>query len=487
MKNISLQNKITWSIYSNILNLVNGVIIIILISRGLGTVNYGNYETIIALLGILVLFADYGISASTSRFIAENVGNHISINSFIRASLLLKLIIIVVIGIISYLSIINYNSTKLFGIELKFLFIVIFSLFLSRTAYEYLSRILQGLNEIIYSSKMNIVKIFIQTVLLIILYLTNNFNLLNVLKIEIFSFLVIVTFMLIKIKSLQYSFNIFKVKLINSKMIIVYSMPLFLISLCFMIYTQMDIIIIQYFMTSYQVGIYAIVLVLITKIQAPFTALGFTFAPIFAGKLDKEKNELYNIILFKVILMALPLALGLFAISSQLFHIVFGSQYNDSIKILQILSIYSFFLSVNTVFTPVMDFMGKAKLRSILMFITAFIKIVLSIYLIQQLGLIGLAYSSVISYVIYSLSVNIYLYFHINREKSSKETRDYFKKIFLLILINIIMFITVKTSQLLFSDDLLELLISVLLGMLVYLLFIRLIFNINIKNLLDFN
>lgn len=480
----NLSSKLRWSIVSNIFNLISGIIIIILISRGLGTITYGDYETLIALAAVLVLFADYGISASTSRYIAENKSEKELVNDFINTSFILKISLFIFIFIL--VSIYYRDISEIMGIKLVNSGLILTVLFLARTGYEYLSRILQGLDEIIYASKMNIVKTTCQMVILTLLYLVNYFGLISVLLVEVLAFSLIIILMLLKIKRMHYTFNFKNFRMKTALTILKYSFPLFIISLGFLVYTQTDVLMIQYYMSSYEVGIYAIVIVIITKLQAPFTALGFTFAPLFSGNLNPEKTSMYNKVLIRVIILAMPISFGIYSVADQLINVIFGPDYSESINILKVLVIYTFFLSLNTVFTPIMDFMGNATLRSWFMISTALLKVVLSIILIPDLGLYGLVIATITSYLLYSLAVNIYLFRVFNKENDFKGNLIIAKDITIIVGVNLLMLLMIEISQMIVGLEAVELMVSICIGIITYLAIIKIIFNLEIKNILSF-
>lgn len=90
---------------------------------------------------------------------------------------------------------------------------------------------------------------------------------------------------------------------------------------------------------------------------------------------------------------------------------VFGKEYIDSIKIFKVLCIGYFFTGTFRVLgTNILFTLGKPKFNIYSSVIACVSNIILNYFLIQMYGSIGAAYATVIVFIIWSLSVNIFMY-----------------------------------------------------------------------------
>lgn len=483
----NVENNLRWTLISNIVNLFSGLIIILLISRLLGPEIYGQYETLIAIVAVSVLILDLGLSPASARMLAKykHVNNYLQ--EILLISMLIKVIIILSFIFVMLLNI-NFIDSLIVSIDFNELIILIILIFLMRTVYEFISRSLQGLNEVSTVAKANLLKTSFHLVALIGVYYFNNFNLYSVLFIEVISFIFINIFMGLKLY--EYKESLVSLKSDKLKFILIEllqtSLPLFIISIGFMLFNQSDVLLLQHYFSSKIVALFAITLIIITKVQAPFTAIGFTFAPLFTNASQEIKMELFQKILTKVLVLNLPLVMITFFLAPDIILVFFGDEYKGSILILKAMSVFLFFLSLNTVFTPIMDFLGYAKIRATILIIAAAMKVFLSIYLLNFIDFWGIIVSTIISYTVYSILIQFYLIHKINNLR-----KPFFLKDFKIILYKLVLSLSISSLLIILIGanteiSLTALLIKISLSIGIYLLFIKKLMSITLFNIMKF-
>jgi len=483
----NIENNFRWTLISNIVNLFSGLIIILLISRLLGPKVYGQYEILIAIIAVSVLILDLGLSPATARMLAKYKNINIYLQEILLISLVIKLIILFSFTLLVLLNI-DYIDTLIVSLDLNEMMYLIILLFIMRTVYEFISRSLQGLNEVITVAQANLIKTSFHLVVLIGAYYSNVFNLISVLYIEVISFVFINVFMGLKLygyKVKLVSLDLEKLKFIFIELLRT-AFPLLIISIGFILFNQTDVLILQHYFSSKVVALFAITLIIITKVQAPFTAIGFTFAPLFTNASEETKKDLFQKILTKVLVINLPLVMITFFLAQDIILIFFGEAYEGSILILKTMSVFLFFLSLNTVFTPIMDFLGYAKFRATVLIITAAMKILLSIYLLSIISYWGVILSTIISYSVYSILVQAYLMHNIN-----DSSKPFFLINFKPILIKLIFALTISSLLIILIGANTEisftiLLIKLIVSLGIYYMSIKKLLNINLVNIMKF-
>ncbi|MBS8121657.1 Membrane protein involved in the export of O-antigen and teichoic acid [Candidatus Vampirococcus lugosii] len=185
-----------------------------------------------------------------------------------------------------------------------------------------------------------------------------------------------------------------------------YSLPLLFISLGFLVFTEIDVLMLGILSSSEEVGVYAIAKQIIIKLPHITMAIAMGVMPIFAKYNQENKQELKKLFIKTIKinnLIFLPILLGIFFLSPFLVPIIFGQEYIGSIVILQILSIYLFFMINTLLLGNFLDYNGKANKRAIFVGIGIIVNISLNLYLIPNYGAIGASIGTTFSYLPYFL------------------------------------------------------------------------------------
>jgi len=96
-------------------------------------------------------------------------------------------------------------------------------------------------------------------------------------------------------------------------------------------------------------------------------------------------------------------------LADYIIFIIAGPEYHEAATILRITILYGIFTPFNRQFGTVMDSSGRPQLNFALMLASVFINIISNYLFIQQFGMIGAAYGTLLSYVIVFLVGNTML------------------------------------------------------------------------------
>lgn len=402
------QNKLFkesfWALLAKLFAAGMGFIIFIFIPRALGPKDYGILAVTLSILSFFMLFADFGISASSSKFIAQYVKKDKSqIRNIIKDVLQLRLSILAIACIFGYITINLF--TKTFEIpELSETLLVGIFLVLFWTFTEHLKKLFQGFHRLKFNFFITIVEF--SSKIALSLLLVSYYGLLGIL----FAFLV--AYMLSTIVGLFYTYKHFYCMFEESsyksykKDLIDYAFPMMIISVSFYVFTEIDTIILGLFSTSTEVGYYSAGKQMTRYLPIFAAGFGIALGPMYAhiskeNIIDLRKTYYKTLRILSCLYLIVSILLFIFA--KEIVLLLYGIDYIPSIIILRILVINMFFMAISSIVSQLIDYMGIAKSRATALVIFGLLNIFLNILLIPKFGGIGAALATTASYVPYVL------------------------------------------------------------------------------------
>lgn len=188
-----------------------------------------------------------------------------------------------------------------------------------------------------------------------------------------------------------------------------YSIPLTATGTANRIDSQLDTILVGFFLTPVAVSYYVIGKQAVQFIEMPARALGFTISPTFGSQKAEgnfeQVSRIYETALLNSLLLYIPAAAGLILVAEPLVELLFGSAYLGAVPVLQVLGIYAVFLSVTNITNNGLDYLGRARSRAILTGITAALNVGLNVLLIPWIGVVGAAIATVLTHGPYTLAI----------------------------------------------------------------------------------
>lgn len=255
-----------------------------------------------------------------------------------------------------------------------------------------------------------------------------------------------------------------------------YGIPLIGVGLLNLLLAGADRYMIDYYLGSYQVGIYSfgyriaeLSMINMTHIiiMGIYPNLIFTFEK--KGKKDAEilLTKVLNIHCITVIPIIFNLLLFTKDIIGTLFKNYIGAEY-----IVILIAFGTIFYSMSFYVNKAFELTKNTKKMLISLFIATIINIILNIVLIPNIKIIGAVVSTLISYI-------VYIILSIRLSKNLFEVKSNNKNILIIILLNFITFIIVYILSKVLPS---KLLINVIIGGISYLLIYSLMLYIFIKN-----
>ncbi len=377
--------------FANIISLIIAFIIIVLLTRYLGVVDYGKYAFAKAFTGIFLYVADLGLNTLLIRDIAQNKNKA---SDYLGNVISLKIIIsLFVIGIV-YLIInkMNYPQTTIYIVYLATGIIIM-------TSFSNIFRsIFIAFERMSYEGSFMIIS---EIILLIglISCIVLKINLINIMITFLFAW---IFFSLMLIYIVQKRFVKFKISFNFTVCVFLFknALPFALLGTLITLGTNIDSVMLSKFAGDSSVGIYNAASKLVAPLGFVSQAIAVTIFPFISNKWINNREEAVNAFRksFKLLsIFGIPVAIIISILSNHIIHLFYGSQYSESATILKVIIWVAPFSYVTTLTGRVLSAINK---QSILVYITMvyiIVNIVLNIILIPKYGGIGAAITLVLT------------------------------------------------------------------------------------------
>ncbi|WP_132059382.1 flippase [Halorussus amylolyticus] len=187
-----------------------------------------------------------------------------------------------------------------------------------------------------------------------------------------------------------------------------YSVPLFATRGAKVVDNTLDTALVGFFLAPVAVGYYALSKQAVHLLQAPASALGFSVGPYFgdrkaADQLDRV-SDIYRSTLVHTLLLYVPATAGLILLARPMITIVFGPEYAPATDVLQIFALVAGLQAIEEVSENALDFLGRARARSIAKGSTALANVALIVVLVPALGVVGAAIAKAVTHTAYALT-----------------------------------------------------------------------------------
>lgn len=206
-----------------------------------------------------------------------------------------------------------------------------------------------------------------------------------------------------KIKTKYYTKEIFK-----------YSIPLVFGAFLLFIIGWIDTLMLGFFKTVSDVGIYNVAQPTATLILIVPSALTILFLPIITQFYSKRKNEeikkVYKTVSRWVFFINLPILLIIMFFSPQIINLLFGQEYASAGIPLAILIVGYLFYSLAYTSAGILNMAKKSNLLFFTTLIFATLHVILNLLLIPKYGINGAAISSTLSFILGSIIYFIFSY-----------------------------------------------------------------------------
>jgi len=396
--NIGLKQTITkntfWLTIGDSGSMLLKFILLIYVARILGAAEYGKFSFALASVLLFQMIADFGLSRIVIREFSkkEEEKREEDLPALLSLKILLGFIAFAVIWGFSFI----VTSDPLIQ---KMIFILAISNLLSAYINVFYA-IFHARQKMEYDSLMRIFgAIFLIVAGFVVLFYFPS--ILNLSYAYLFSSLI--TFIFI---SLFFNFKVQKLSLNLNKSIwkkyLSMSWPLAFIALSYVIYNQIDSVMMGYLGQITQTGWYNAAHRIIIIATIPAGIIASSFYPVLskAFKETKEKvQKIWNYQMEIMILLAIPLMVGGIVLAPKIINYIFDASFNPSILAFQILILMTGIIFFYTTFQWILVISDQQKKLFWAVLSGAIINIILNLILIPKFSLYGAAVATVITHL----------------------------------------------------------------------------------------
>lgn len=401
---------------------------------------YGVYTLALSVVGIFATISTMGLSEGVTRHIAyfRGNGNLKNVKATIFSSIKIALISSVLFTIISlyysdFISVNIFQSPELANVLKIFVFTIPFIVFIN--LFIAIFRGFGNVNTHVYFN--NLLKPVLNILLLIVVILL-GLSFLGVVYAYFLSILITCTLFTIYIWK-RYALTIGKNELFNNSMtkdLLFFSIPLLAVGVLIQTMSWTDTLMLGYFKTPKEVGIYNAALPLAHLLSIVVTSVAFLYTPIMSKLYGEHKMEelrlSYAISTKWIFIGTLPIFFILFMFPTVALNSMFGPRYvgaSDALQILALGFIFNSYFGLNyyTLIT-----IGKSKFIMQCTLISAVINVILNIILIPEFSLVGAAIASALSFAVVEPLMALKLY---KTSRAHPFTKTYLKTTVISILV----------------------------------------------------
>ncbi|MCU4975378.1 flippase [Halobacteria archaeon AArc-m2/3/4] len=408
-----LKKKISYEFSGRVIVSLLAALLSIFLARYLGPDSYGLFRLALSLFAIIAIFVQWGIPKSAARYISITETDSAKANIILFSliyNILLGLLATAFLFVGKDIIIDFFDEPRLRPL----LFLGVLYLFTSVVEYN-IRYAFQGLNVIKYSSLVNIFsgsgRFFVVTTLVLLGFGVQG-AFIGYISGSVISALIGVYFLKRIINRFSLDFD----KGLQQR-ILKYSVPIGFMKISDST-QRIDELLIAFYIGPAAVGVYSVCKQITKFLEIPAATVGFSIAPSFGFEDDlDQKNtakKAYQNLLEKILLFYFPVCMVIAVISEDVLLGLFGSEYVNGTKTLQILMLFVLFRSISKLTNSSIDYMGRAKYRSYAMFVVLIILISGNIIFIPVLGIEGAAMTTVLAYGIYSLTTVIILHMEVS-------------------------------------------------------------------------
>jgi O-antigen/teichoic acid export membrane protein len=386
-----------WSLGARVASVVVRAGSVVVLVRLLTPSAYGTVTYMLSVASLLMLVVDFGLSASTARMLAE--GKYPRSQTLVAAGIALGApICLVLIGVYYTTGIAEewLNAPKLLALR-----DVLCALLVVRVLRRFLKKCFEGIRRIDLSSKVSLLVEWMPWGVSIIGLLLWR----RTAEVALFGnaagtgvMVLALGGVLWRVLEMRQTVTLPSREQVRS--LVAYALPLMATSASMYVYTESDILLVQYFLGERSVGIYGVVVRLARTLHVPAIAIGSAAAGYFAkARLsDTQRSDLFVYATQGVVALYLPLSAGLVLTADELLPFVFGNEYGGASFAAQIYALYLFMNAISALHSLALDYMGFARRRAVAALLSAGANIALNIVLIPQFGIEGAALATQITY-----------------------------------------------------------------------------------------
>lgn len=411
-----------------IVNYIFPLITVPYISRVIGPDGYGivNYAT--AFIGYFTILISYGFDLTATRKISKNSHDAIFVSQIISEVTSSRIILFFISLVFFCISLFLFKPIQKDILVSIILFVGCIGAVLS-PQYIY-----QGFQELAIFAKLNFVRGILNTILVFVLIKkSSDYIFLPVLST---SFLIFINLFLLLYSFKKFGIQIKMISLKKTLKLINEERMIFFSTVVISLYTSTNTIVLGFFAETREIGYFTAsqnFLAIVNSILS--TPLALALYPYIGKAFSVSKENGINVvnrIAPVVVYLSFFASLGLLLLAPLCIKLIYGHQFDASIKALQILSFLPLIIGLSNVFgIQLMLNMGLDKLFFRTTLIASIFGMVLNVFMSKYYGFIGTAWNC----LIVECFVTVLMYIALRRENINILNWEYFKPASIILMI----------------------------------------------------
>lgn len=384
-----------WFVVCSILQKGISLITIPIFTRIMTTEQYGQYSTFISWYSIIIIFTSlnlyYGVYNNAMIKYKDHRDEY---TSSMQGLTMLLTIIVYIVYLLFHRNINEFIDMTTLLVSLMFLKLLVapsmeFWLVRNRFEYKYKMVVTITLAQTILGSVVGVIFVIIST---------------DKSLARIASLVLIDSFFCIVIALLQYKRGKILYNKEYWKYAISFNLPLLPHYLSGIILNQGDRVMIGYFENASAVAFYSVAYNIAILINIIIQAINASMTPWMYGKLEERKTKDIRKVTNILCLVMLFVILMLIIFAPELLKIIASKEYGEAVYVIPPVAMSTFFTFMYNIFANVEFFYEEKKFVSIGSILAAISNVILNAIFIPIYGYYAAAYTTLICYIIYSLS-----------------------------------------------------------------------------------
>lgn len=385
-----------------------GYLVRIFFARNLSLEEFGLFYAVIAFIGLFSIFKSLGLDSALvffiPKFLTESNFKKIK-NSVIYVTIVLFITnLIFILFILLFANFIGFNFFK-HNFASTVLILMAISFFID-SFVDLIKRIFQGFQRMALFSSIDLIRMILILIISFIFFKV-GYGILSPVIAYIITPLILILLYALLTYNKQYeifSKNKFFWEKPLFKKLRKYGVQLILLDSIGLVFAYSDRLLITYFRTLEEVGVYSAVfptarLLWIIPISIINVLLPIT-SELWNKGFKKELKKGIELLHRFILIIVLPATLIIFVFSDIILELFYGDSFiigGTSLKILVIgIMFYSFYAINGGIFSG----MGKPHINTKILGLGAVVNIILNLFLIPKFGIIGAATASMISFIL---------------------------------------------------------------------------------------
>ena len=393
----------------------------LILARSFGPADYGLFEMVITVLGILTVFAGLGLYSGLTRFISLYKAKPELVKGYVSSVTKIQLVSSLLFSIVLFLLAPKITAFFEFeGVFTQILYVVAFILPIKVFTKSFIQVLLAYKKVMISKLGTELVNkgIMLLGILLIIYF---NYSILSVALLLLIAYTLTLIYYLYHFQKVKKNFET-KEKKYELKRWFSYSYPLLFAGLVGYLLNWTDNLVIGRYLTESDLGIYAVAFSVAYYLFAGSKLFSGVFLPIMTEYYEnnmKQFKEIFQTIRTWTVLFSLIVGSVFILYAQQILNLLFGQEYVAGATSLQILA--AFFIVANYFYFSSKLLHLEDQTKKILYgdIIALALNLTITIYLVNLLGIAGAAIGSGFSYFL------IRYIFHLYSKKYVKFKHDY--------------------------------------------------------------